>query len=181
MSTTTATATTTTAASASASATLASCGNLYDIPARDASCAMAYGGNHTEVMGQCCGAADVVSYYDDCGLYCLAVGQTVADLTDCLYAHGAAYQDVFCYGNTTATATASAASLPASASASVVSTAGSGAGASATASDGAAASGTDSPGSAAPAGVRPDYGVLKVGVAIGALLVSATAFGAFQI
>ncbi|KAI1485563.1 hypothetical protein F5X96DRAFT_659446 [Biscogniauxia mediterranea] len=179
MSTTTALATTTTAASASATAT--GCGNLYDIPAHDASCAMAYGGNHTDIMAQCCGSADVVSYYDGCGLYCLAVDQTVGDLTDCLYARGAAYQDVFCYGNTTATATATDATLPASASASVVSTAGSSSSTSgASSSDGAAATGTDSPGSAA-AGLRPDYGVVKVGVAIGALLVSATAFGAFQI
>ncbi|KAI1630623.1 hypothetical protein F4809DRAFT_636062 [Biscogniauxia mediterranea] len=177
MSTTTAVATSTTAASASATAT--GCGNLYDIPAHDASCAMAYGGNHTDIMAQCCGAADVVSYYDGCGLYCLAVGQTVGDLTDCLYARGAAYQDVFCYGNTTATATASDATLPASASASVVSTAGSSSSSSSSASG--AATGTDSPGSGAAAGVRPDYGVMKVGVAIGALLVSATAFGAFQI
>ncbi|KAI5922767.1 hypothetical protein F4810DRAFT_711356 [Camillea tinctor] len=164
-----------TATSASASATATSCGNLYDIPARDASCAMPYGGNHTSIMSKCCKSTDVVSYYSDCGLYCLAVDQSVQDLTDCLYANGAAYQDVFCNANTTATATASSASLAASASASVVSSAG----ASSTASDGAAASGSETPG-AAP-GLRPEMGVQKLGMAIGALLLSSLAFGAFQI
>lgn len=57
-------------------------------------------------MKACCKDANVVSYYDDCGLYCLAVNQSVTDLTDCLYGDGAKWEDVFCRGNTSASATA---------------------------------------------------------------------------
>ncbi|KAI1501455.1 hypothetical protein F5X99DRAFT_382542 [Biscogniauxia marginata] len=176
---------TVTSTATAVSATPTSCGGslLYDIPARDASCAMPFGGNHTDIMSQCCKSTDVVSYYSDCGLYCLAVDQTIDDLTKCLYSNGAAYQDVFCNGAGNATATATDYTLPATASASVVS------GADDNGddnddnndddNDGSAASSTSSPDAAA--GLRPDYGVTKVGLTIGALLISATAFGAFQL
>ncbi|KAL7626455.1 hypothetical protein AAE478_003227 [Parahypoxylon ruwenzoriense] len=170
--------TTTTAATPSST-----CGaRLYDTPVQDAVCAMPAGGNHTDIMAACCKDADVVSYYDGCGLYCLAAGQSVADLTACLFDHGAAYSDVFCRGNTTATATATGASLPTGAGASVVVTGGSG-GASHT-SDGtdssSSSSSTTSPNAAA--GLHPEYSsVTTLGLTIGALLFSATAFGAFQL
>jgi hypothetical protein len=177
--------TSTSAATASASAALGACGGsslLYDIPTQDASCAMPFGGNHTDIMAKCCGSADVVSYYNNCGLYCLAQGQTVADLTACLFKEGAASNEVFCRGNTTASATGSATDLPATASASVVATGGSGGaaktsggGPSGTAS-GAATSSTS--GNAAPGSSVPSFGNGLTGLAIGALLFSATAFGA---
>lgn len=114
--------TTTTGTAAQATST-AACSNLYDTPVDDAVCGMPDTGNYTTLMFSCCGAADVVSYYGGCGLYCLAVGQSVADLSDCLYEQGAAWEDVFCRGDVNATATATAADLPASASASVLSSA----------------------------------------------------------
>ncbi|KAI2615537.1 hypothetical protein GGR54DRAFT_612879 [Hypoxylon sp. NC1633] len=169
-------------AAPSASAT-AGCGaQLFNPPVQDASCAMPTGGNNTDIMAACCGSADVVSYYDGYGLYCLAVGQSVADLTSCLYAHGAPYgTDVFCRGNTSATATATDAPLPTSAGASIVVTH---SGASSPTQGGSSTSGssssTNSPGAAA--GLRPEFGSLTtLGLAIGALLFSATAFGAFQL
>lgn len=61
---------TTTLASASATPTgNAGCRNIYEIPTQDAACAMPFGGNHTEILTKCCGDANVISYYDDCGLY----------------------------------------------------------------------------------------------------------------
>ena len=62
---------TTTLASASATPTgiRADCRNIYEIPTLDASCAMPFGGNHTEILSKCCGDANVISYYDDCGIY----------------------------------------------------------------------------------------------------------------
>ncbi|KAL2022595.1 hypothetical protein VTK56DRAFT_4939 [Thermocarpiscus australiensis] len=178
---------TSTAVSASASATSTSCtGNLlYDIPVQDASCAMPYGGNHTDIMAKCCGSADVVSYYNNCGLYCLAQGQTVAELTACLFKEGAASNEVFCRGNTTASATGTVTSLPATASASVVATGGSGTktsgGTSGTASaTGSGASSTTSH-NAAPRSSVPSLGNGLTGLAIAALLISATAFGALNL
>ncbi|KAI1759300.1 hypothetical protein GGR53DRAFT_152438 [Hypoxylon sp. FL1150] len=159
-----------------AAATTTSCGaTTYNIPTKDAACALPAGGNHTAVLSACCGDTDVVSYYDGCGLYCLAAGQTVADLTQCLFAHGAAYADVFCNTQGNATATATGAALPTSAGASVVATGTSGSATSSSTSDA-----TDSPGAAA--GLRPELGsVSTLGLTIGALLFSATAFGAFQL
>ncbi|ORY68240.1 uncharacterized protein BCR38DRAFT_422528 [Pseudomassariella vexata] len=172
---------TSTATSASATSTVANCGaNLYDPPVSDAVCAMPYGGNHTDIMSSCCGSADVVSYYNNCGLYCLAVGQSIADLTDCLFDNGASWQDVFCNSNTTATATGTSAAIATSAGASVVA----GGGASGTSSEnGASSTGEGSSESlkgAAPGG-KHDFSITTLGLTIGALLFSATAFGAFQL
>lgn len=115
-----------TAAVASASPSSTCTVSLYEIPTSDAACAMPYGSNHTSIMTACCKGAAVVSYYNDCGLYCLAQGQDVAQLTSCLYQGGAAWQDVFCEGNSTATATQTGTgTLATSAGASVVATGGS--------------------------------------------------------
>ncbi|KAK6222706.1 hypothetical protein LQW54_000887 [Pestalotiopsis sp. IQ-011] len=174
--------TTTSAASSATSAT--NCGaSLYDIPVQDAACAMPYGGNHTDILAACCGSASVISYYGDCGVYCLAEDQSVADLTSCFYDHGAAYQDVFCHGNTTATATGAGDSLPTGTgvTASVVATA-----TSDSTKSGSSASGTSSSGasesskSAAPRS-QASVGINTVGLAIGALLFSATTLGAFAL
>ena len=106
--------TTTTSVSPSASST---CGvNLYDTPVRDAVCAMSYSDENIKYMQACCKDADIVSYYDDCGLYCQALDQTIDDLTSCLYDEGAAYQDVFCTGANNATATSDGEPLPSSTS-----------------------------------------------------------------
>jgi hypothetical protein len=105
------------------SASPACAAQLYNIPVQDASCAIPYdsSNNATDIMSGCCNSASVVSYYDNCGLYCLAEGQSVEDLTSCLMQSGAQPQNVFCRGNVTATATGSSNQLPPSAQATVVS------------------------------------------------------------
>ena len=100
---------------------------LYNIPVQDASCAIPFDShdNATDIMSSCCNSAAVISYYDNCGLYCLALDQSVEDLTSCLMQSGALPQDVFCRGNVTATATGSGDSVPTSAEASAVNAPGS--------------------------------------------------------
>lgn len=71
-------------------------------------------------MSKCCQSASIISYYSNCGLYCLAQGQDVGDLTDCLFKNGAGWNDVFCSGTPNATATGSDSTPPPSAQASVV-------------------------------------------------------------
>lgn len=175
-----------TATSAVASATAANCGALlYDIPVQDASCAIAYGGNHTDIMSACCGSADVVSYSDNCGLYCLAEEQTVGDLTKCMLGRGAANGDVFCRGavNATATATGADASLTSGASVVASGTGGGGGDSKATGTkSGSAASGTSSSGAGAGAGAGPAGAGLSLGgLGVSALLLSSVLFGALQL
>lgn len=172
----------------------------YEHPIKDPACAVPnYGNsNYTDVMEACCGDADVVSYYSGCGLYCVALDQTVEELTECLYGKGAAYADVFCNVNATAAETATATGnvdAPASASATVIS--GSGKdddkdsdkdsnddddnddSSSSTTESSSSSSATNSD-NAAP-GVVPHSGLSTVGFAVGALLFSSMALGAFQI
>ena len=78
---------------------------LFQMPVEDAVCAMAYNDDSVDYMKACCKGADIVSYYDDCGVYCAAVGQSIEDLTDCLYHEGPAYEGVFCSDEKNATAT----------------------------------------------------------------------------
>jgi hypothetical protein len=156
-----------------------SCGStLYEIPTSDAACAMPYGGNHTDVMAKCC--KQVVSYLDDCGLYCLAQGQSVEDLTDCLYENGAAYQDVFCNALTNATATAKGDVKPTASGATVVASNGAKTSGSSDDNDD-GDSGSDSDGGSggdddsAAVSVR---GLSAAGVSLVMLLLSSTVFGA---
>lgn len=112
---------TTTVVSTSVSAVPTQCPLLYDTPVRDAACAVPYSKENIEHMKDCCNDAEVVAYYSNCGLYCLAQDQSVKDLTSCLFEKKIPYQNVFCRGNETATATGSrTADLAATASASVV-------------------------------------------------------------
>ncbi|KAJ5935093.1 hypothetical protein N7466_004640 [Penicillium verhagenii] len=94
--------TTTTAASATSSCQA----KLYDIPVHDSACAMPMHGNYSAVMSSCCGEASVVEY-DDCDYYCLAQGQTVGTLAECLIKASEPGQ-VWCNTNANATATATA-------------------------------------------------------------------------
>lgn len=73
-------------------------------------------------MAACCApAADVISYFSDCGLYCAAAGgKTVEALRDCLFEQKVAYPDVFCNAGLDATASDGSPSFAATASASVV-------------------------------------------------------------
>ncbi|KAF6805979.1 hypothetical protein CSOJ01_09121 [Colletotrichum sojae] len=158
--------------------------NLYDPPTSDRSCSMPYGSNHTDIMKACCKDADIVSYYDNCGLYCLALDQSVKSLQDCLFKEGAGWTDVFCRdnGNVNASATATGNSKPdASASASVVASGGgSRDGDDSSATGTGASASSSSSGNAAP-GVYAPAAVNTLGLALGALLLSAATFGALQI
>lgn len=165
---------TSTSASASASATIAQCGaTLYNIPVRDAACAVAFGGNHTSVMADCCQSADVISYADDCGLYCLAQDQTVEDLLNCMYGQGIGYSDAFCNGTANATATGTGSG-----------TLGSGASVVASASGGSktsgSASGSESSENAAPGAPR-EVGLTMGGMTVSVVLLASVLVGAFQL
>lgn len=172
------TAATSTSSSAAASSTDSICGsNLYDIPASGAACAMPYGGNHTAVMSKCCDSADIVAYEDNCGIYCLAQGQTVDDLTACLFQNGAPWADVFCNESGNATANATASDAPLSSGASVIAATG----ASSTKSGGSSATGSSNSTNAA-AGVGPNgLGLGLTTVSVSALLLSSVLFGALQL
>lgn len=94
---------TTTRAPSSASSCTAS---IYEMPVRDAACATFAKGNYSDVMQHCCHSAPVRTYDNDCAIYCLAVDQTIGDLTRCMFSHGIAYDEGFCNkGNTSAMAT----------------------------------------------------------------------------
>ncbi|KGO69468.1 hypothetical protein PITC_014230 [Penicillium italicum] len=100
--------TTTSSTTSSASATSTACGSsVWRIPTNDEACAAVVSGNITEVMNFCCKNARVSKYEDDCGIYCLAQGQTVDKLQACLASKSNNYHNVFCntVTNTTATAT----------------------------------------------------------------------------
>ncbi|KAI0509706.1 hypothetical protein F5B22DRAFT_615702 [Xylaria bambusicola] len=161
------------------------CGvNLYDIPISEPGCAVASNSAHQDAMEACCKSADVISYYDNCGLYCVAADQTIKELQDCLFGEKVAYNAVFCNAPNNATATNTDPEIPATASASVVS------GGDDHDDDGNDSDGDDSDNndgpkpsdtdSAAPR-LAPEMSISKTGLTIGALLFSAMAFGAFQI
>ena len=98
---------TTTTTSALATATV--CGaSVYQLPITDAACAAKISGNMTSVFDTCCKGNSPVKYDSDCGIYCLAQEQTVAELSSCLMSKSNNYQDVFCEGKQNATATAAA-------------------------------------------------------------------------
>jgi hypothetical protein len=61
--------------------------------------------NYTDMMKGCCKSAPVESFASNCGLYCLSVGQSVADLNACFQSAGIYPGYIFCNGNLTATAT----------------------------------------------------------------------------
>ncbi|KAI1735639.1 hypothetical protein F4680DRAFT_452726 [Xylaria scruposa] len=160
------------------------CANLYEIPISEAGCAVSFAGaGHKDAMEACCKSADVVSYFNDCGLYCVAAGQTIKDLQDCLFGQKVAYQDVFCNAAVNATATNTNPEIPATASASVIAD-GNGSDKNGDDNNSGNNSSDNSDGkngddkSAAP---RLEFGFSKTGMTIGALLVSAMAFGAVQI
>ncbi|KAI3321055.1 hypothetical protein HD806DRAFT_537713 [Xylariaceae sp. AK1471] len=172
-----------TSSSASVPSPTAVC-NPYQIPITDAACAVPFGSgsNHTDAMSHCCKSAEVVSYFNDCGLYCVAVDQTIGDLQKCLFGQGVMYQDVFCNAGVNATATNTRPDLPpasASASASVVANGNGNDGGESGSESG--ASPTPSKSGNAAAGLAPEMGFSTMGFMIGGLLFSAMAFGAFQI
>ncbi|KAJ6180731.1 hypothetical protein N7519_011192 [Penicillium mononematosum] len=97
---------TTTSPTSSASATSSCHAKLYDIPTHDAACAMSIQGNNSAIMSSCCSDASVVEY-DGCDYYCLAQGQSVGTLAECLI-KASEPGEVWCNTNANATATATA-------------------------------------------------------------------------
>lgn len=86
--------------------------NSYtQLPTQDIACAVAYASpnglpsSYSDLMKGCCKDAPVESYAGNCGLYCLSVGQSVADLTACFQGTGINPGYIMCNGNLTATAT----------------------------------------------------------------------------
>ncbi|KAL4862248.1 hypothetical protein BDV12DRAFT_203244 [Aspergillus spectabilis] len=95
---------TTTTITTSATATSTCHAKLYDIPTKDAACAMPMNSTYLDLMTTCCGSASILSY-SDCDYYCLAQDQTVGDLAECLI-KGSRAGGVWCNTNANATATA---------------------------------------------------------------------------
>lgn len=183
MSTTVETTIATTATSARPSPT--SCHNLYDTPARDAVCAMPYSEDHIDYLKSCCKDAEIYSYYDDCGLYCAAEGQTIGDLTDCLFDAGAGWADVFCRGNETASATGDAEPIASATASAIANNGDSGDDDSNDSNDNNNDDSNDDDdnnddggdGDNAAGGLVPHGGVTVFGVVISAMLLSAGVFG----
>lgn len=97
---------TTISTTSSASATSSSHAKLYDIPTHDAACAMPMQSNNSAIMSSCCSDASVLEY-DGCDYYCLAQGQSVGTLAECLIKASEA-GEVWCNTNANNTATATA-------------------------------------------------------------------------
>ncbi|KAB8237180.1 hypothetical protein ETB97_005986 [Aspergillus alliaceus] len=97
-----------TTSSPAATATSCNTGSIWQLPIQDAACALPKSGNYSDIMDKCCSPAKVTEYDDGCGLYCLAQGQSVKDLTECLRDNGAKDGQFFCNKEQNATATQSA-------------------------------------------------------------------------
>lgn len=161
--------------------TSSACGvNLYDTPVRDIACAMPFSKDNVDIMSKCCKDADVISYYDDCGLYCLALGQSSGDLSACLFDKGAKWESVFCRDDGNATATATGGKVLESAAATVVSGGGSNSDDDDDDDDDNDDKDPESSDNAAPF-AQPQGHTTLLGVVIGTLLFSATAFGTLLI
>jgi hypothetical protein len=140
-------------------------------PTEDIACAVAYAStdglpsNYTDLMKGCCKDAPVNSYADNCALYCLSIGQSVADLQTCFQEAGINPGWIFCNGNNTATATATSGDSESTG------------GPSATGSKTGSTGGADSTG-AASAIMAPQQGVSKAGLGMLAVLVVSVFAGA---
>ncbi|CAG7967508.1 unnamed protein product [Penicillium nalgiovense] len=97
---------TTTSTTSSASATPSCHAKLYDIPTHDAACAMPIQSNNSAIMSSCCSDSSIVEY-DGCDYYCLAQGQSIGTLAECLI-KASEPGEVWCNTNANATATATA-------------------------------------------------------------------------
>ncbi|KAI5287617.1 hypothetical protein KEM54_005865 [Ascosphaera aggregata] len=79
--------------------------NIYEMPVRDAACGMPNKGNNTDILKSCCGKAPVETYPNKCGLYCLAIGQELRELRECLIKLNMGV-DTFCNNSAPSTAMA---------------------------------------------------------------------------
>lgn len=86
-----------TTTSAIASATAATCGpDVYQLPTTDVACGARLTDDMSSVFDECCKGDGPVKYNNDCGIYCLAQGQTVSELSSCLMSKSNNYGGVFC-------------------------------------------------------------------------------------
>lgn len=80
-----------------------------EFPVKDAACAVGSTSgvpdNYSKILKGCCKDAPVESWKDDCALYCLSVGQSIADLQKCWQDGGVNPAQIFCNGVQNATAT----------------------------------------------------------------------------
>ncbi|KAK2676841.1 hypothetical protein RAB80_005581 [Fusarium oxysporum f. sp. vasinfectum] len=146
--------------STSTAASQTACADIYNTPNQDNVCAMFRKDNHTDIMQACCGEAKIISYSGDCGLYCVALDQTIDQLSKCLYDHGAPDEKgVWCSGNAKTTKTKDAniprycTSHPSSSKSSETSN--------------------------AAANTSPQFVTTTLGLTIGALVLSSMAIGGF--
>ncbi|KAF7595360.1 hypothetical protein BBP40_006353 [Aspergillus hancockii] len=141
----------------------------YEIPVKDASCAVPNNDKYPKVMEKCCHGAPVSAYDKDCAVYCLALGQSVQELIDCLYDAKVDWGDVWCFGNTSATATTTSVSATAKATATGKESKTDKGGSTGTATkSGAGATGTEKNG----AGIVPVGGGLMGRLVVGGLVIS---------
>ncbi|PWY62151.1 hypothetical protein BO85DRAFT_447423 [Aspergillus piperis CBS 112811] len=148
---------TTTSTGTAASASSTCINKLYDIPVKDAACAMPMRNNNSAIMSSCCGSASIVSY-DSCDYYCLAQDQTVGTLAECLIKASEA-GEVWCNTNANATATGS---VPTTGAGTVVSTATATGGSSSTGSSTSSGSTASSTSGAGVAVTKKSVGVLAL-------------------
>jgi unsaturated rhamnogalacturonyl hydrolase len=145
-----------------------------EFPVKDAACAVGSTAgvpdNYSDILKGCCKDAPVESWKDDCALYCLSVGQSIADLQKCWQDGGVNPSQIFCNGVQKATAT----SEPSKTSGSGAKETGGKDGESGSASGGAAGP-SNSEGAAYA--VVPQ-GVSKAGVGILAVILGSTVLGA---
>lgn len=151
-----------------------------EFPTKDAACLVAHASasglpsNYNSLMESCCKKAPVEKFANDCGLYCLAIDQSIADLTQCFQGAGIQASWIYCNANNTATATATdVVSKTGGASATGVATKtgkqnGTG-----------SATGTGAPRQTGAAGVvNVQQSVSKAGLGVVAMLVASAVFGA---
>lgn len=154
---------TTTTTSALAQAT--ACEDVYQLPTTDAACGASLHGNMGDVFDECCKGNGPVTYGNHCGIYCLAQGQTVHELSSCLMSKSHNYGGVFCNDAENATASTPATTTNAQATAATATLTGAAASAAAEGSTNAA--------------VLPRAPVSKAGLGAIAVLFSSVVLGAF--
>ncbi|CAG9982581.1 unnamed protein product [Clonostachys byssicola] len=164
-----------TSSSSSAAPTSQCASTLYSQPGEsDIVCGVPYTQEYIGFMEDCCKGSDVVSYYNNCGLSCLIVDQTVGDFKNCMNkVHKVPDQFPFCSGNTTddsRKATGTKVDLPASLTASVVGGSSSTSATGTKTASSATGSSTSGSSNSDKGGAASSFGVSKMAVAVGALL-----------
>ncbi|KAL5120258.1 hypothetical protein ACEQ8H_001816 [Pleosporales sp. CAS-2024a] len=155
--------TSTASAPSASSSSSCSTADFTRFPTADIACAVgsvsSLPSNTTDTMDKCCQSAPVEAFNGNCGHYCLSVQQSVADLQKCFMDGGVSPRDIFCNGQQTQTATGTPS--PTGKSASATSSAGA----------------KESKG-AAPASVRGQRGVGKLGMGMLSVLAVSVFVGA---